>query len=156
MSHYTSSCFSKCTSITFLWSLFNITSTELFNGQTYGLNKANTSTRASIPEPDKLLTKTCRAFYSSPIKSPNLRLGQRYGLCATPQPSLKLWQQVFRDPFPPRKTGKSQETSESGVGPRKTVLRLTMASIRAAFRLLRCVLWIRAQSTSFPCPIARQ
>lgn len=46
MSHYTSSCFSKCTSISFLWCLFNITSSELFNGQTYGLNKANTSTRA--------------------------------------------------------------------------------------------------------------
>lgn len=68
MSHYTSSCFSKCTSISFLWCLFNITSSELFNEQTYGLNKANTSTRTYI-----CLIKTLQTFCSSYLRSLSLK-----------------------------------------------------------------------------------
>lgn len=68
MSHYTSSCFSKCTSISFLWCLFNITSSELFNEQTYGLNKANTSSRAYM-----CLIKTLQTFCGSYLRSLSLK-----------------------------------------------------------------------------------
>lgn len=138
MSHYTSSCFSKCTPITFLWSLFNTTSSELFNGQIYGLNKANTSTRASI-----CLTNfwpKLSDFQQLSWKSLSFRPGQHCGLCDTAQPFLKLWQHILKGLFPLWNSDKSQKRSKSRIQSWKTILRLTIESIRAAFSLPQCLM----------------
>lgn len=94
------------------------------------------------------LDQNCPNFLRSHVKSLCLRPGQCYGLCVT------AW--AFGDSSPSCKRSKSQKRSTLGVRPWKSVLKLMMASITAAFRLPQCVTCLGWAHSRFPCPVAPQ